>query len=459
MNMVRKEGSLLIVDDNPDLLIALKAFLSRHFAQIDTLRNPNLVLNALEKNHYDLVLLDMNFQAGIATGNEGLYWMHQIHERDPGIAVVFITAYGDVELAVKSMKEGATDFIMKSWDEQKILSTLLSAYQLKKSREEVHLLRKKQEHLQKELEGDLTVCRCQSAVMKKLEEMAMKVAATDASVLITGENGTGKELIARDIHRLSNRNKEIFVKVDLGAVPGTLFESELFGHTKGAFTDAGEERDGRFVIASGGTLFLDEIGNLPFPLQPKLLSAIQNREVYPVGSSTPVATDVRIISATNMGLHDMIIEKKFREDLFYRINGIHLEIPPLRERPEDIPLLVQFFLSKYGEQYRRGEVRLGNGVMEKLQQHDWPGNIRELDHSVEKAVILSEGEVITSKEFFPGPATLKSEGRPATLNLEENERRIIGKALRDQRGNVSAAARKLGINRSTLYQKMKKYGF
>jgi two-component system response regulator HydG len=456
--VARKEGSILVVDDNDDLLIALKLFLSRQFLKIDTLKNPNLILSALEKQSYDVILLDMNFRAGIASGNEGIFWLHKILEKDPQATVVFITAFGDVELAVKSMKEGAADFIMKSWEEQKILSTVLSAYRLRKTRMEVSLLKKKQAHLAGELQKDYSVCYCRSAAMKEINELVQKIAGTDASVLILGENGTGKEVVAREIHRLSDRRNEIFVKVDLGALPETLFESELFGHTRGAFTDAKEDRDGRFMIASGGTLFLDEIGNLPLTLQGKLLSAIQNREVYPVGSSRPVTTDVRIISATNLPLQEMIGQKSFREDLYYRINAIQLEIPPLRSRPEDIPVLSQFFLRKYGDQYHKPGLRLNEKALSSLQGHDWPGNIRELEHTIEKAVILSENGNIMPVHLFPGNIPTK-DARPGNpLNLEENEKLIIEKAVRGERGNISAAAKKLGINRSTLYQKMKKYG-
>jgi two-component system response regulator HydG len=456
--VARKEGSILIVDDNDDLLIALKLFLYRQFAVIHTLRNPNLIPATLEKQSFDLILLDMNFKAGIASGNEGIFWLHQILEKDPDATVVFITAFGDVELAVKSMKEGAADFIMKSWDEQKILSTLLSAYELRKSRLEVSLLKKKQAHLTGELEKDHSVCHCPSRAMSEIGEMVKKIAATDASVLILGENGTGKEVLAREIHRLSERGNEIFVKVDLGALPESLFESELFGYRRGAFTDAKEDRDGRFIIASGGTLFLDEIGNLPLSLQGKLLSAIQNREVYPVGSSKPVPADVRIISATNRPLMEMIGQTAFREDLYYRINAIQLEIPPLRDRKEDIPLLCLFFLRKYTTQYRKPGIKLNDRALAFLQDHDWPGNIRELEHTIEKAVILSEGGRIMPDHLFP-PAFPSRDAPPEhPLNLDENEKLIISKALRQEMGNVTSAARKLGINRSTLYQKMRKYG-
>lgn len=448
----------MIVDDNNDLLIALRLFLSRQFEKIDTLRNPNLLLSTLEKQKYDIILLDMNFRAGTATGNEGLFWLNKILEMDPDATVVFITAYGDVELAVKSMKEGAADFIMKSWDEQKILSTVISAYELRKSRMEVSLLKKKQAHLSREIEKDFSTCYCPSAIMKEMNDLVEKIASTDASVLILGENGTGKEVVARDIHRLSVRRDEIFVKVDLGALPETLFESELFGHRKGSFTDALEDRDGRFIIASEGTLFLDEIGNLPLSLQSKLLSVLQNREVYPVGSSAPYPTDVRIISATNMPLQEMIGEKIFREDLFYRINAIQLEIPPLRNRKEDIPVLSEFFLAKYSDQYNKTGLELNDHAMESLQQHDWPGNIRELEHTIEKAVILSDRRVISTEHLFPRITSTRPGNQVVTLNLDENEKMIIGKALREERGNVTSAAKKLGINRSTLYLKMKKYG-
>lgn len=446
------------MDDNDDLLIALKHFLSRQFERIDTLRNPNLVLSTLEKQKYDLILLDMNFRAGVASGNEGIFWLHKILETDRDATVLFITAYGDVELAVRSMKEGAADFIMKSWDEQKILSTVMSAYELRKRKLEVSLLKKKQAHLSSEIEKDHAFCRCRSAAMRELEVLVAKVAASDASVLILGENGTGKEVVAREIHRLSPRAGEIFVKVDLGALPETLFESELFGHRKGAFTDAREDRDGRFVIASGGTLFLDEIGNLPVTLQGKLLSSLQNQEVFPVGSSLPTPTDVRIISATNMPLQQMIEQQRFREDLLYRINAIQIEIPPLRERTEDIPLLAQFFLRKYSQQYGKPGLKLTERAITTLQQHQWPGNIRELEHTLEKGVILADGPAVSIEDLFSRGQPPRLTALPVTLNLKENEKQIIARALKGERGNVSTAAKKLGINRSTLYQKMKKYG-
>jgi DNA-binding NtrC family response regulator len=456
--MARKEGSILIVDDNEDLLVALKLFLSRQFERIDTMRNPNLIPSALQNQNYDLVLLDMNFRAGVASGNEGIYWLHKILETDPDATVVFITAFGDVELAVRSMKEGATDFIMKSWDEQKIFSTVRAAYELRKRKLEVSLLKKKQAHLSMVIEQERSVCHCQSPVMKQLDEVVKKVASTDAGVLILGENGTGKEVIAREIHSRSARGKEIFVKVDLGAIPDALFESELFGHRKGAFTDAREDRDGRFMIASKGTLFLDEIGNLPLALQSKLLSVLQNQEIYPVGSSRPIPVDIRIISATNMPLQEMTGQGRFREDLLYRINAIQLEVPPLRDRKEDIPVLAAFFLRKYGLQYGKPGLKLGEKAMKGMLRHEWPGNIRELEHAIEKAVILSEGGLISPEHIFPKMSVSRVMQRSDSMNLEENEKVLIEKALRKEQGNVSAAAKNLGINRSTLYQKMRKYG-
>lgn len=455
--MARKEGSILIVDDNNDLLIALRLILSRSFSSIHTLKNPNLILSTLEKQSFDIILLDMNFKAGQNTGNEGIFWMNKIREKDPDATVVFITAYGDVELAIKSMKEGAIDFIMKSWDEQKILSTLKAAYELRKSRMEISLLKKKQAHLSAELEKDHSVCTCPSATMKALNKMVGKVAATDASVLILGENGTGKEVVAREIHRLSMRRNEIFMKVDLGALPETLFESELFGHVKGAFTDAKEGRDGRFVIASGGTLFLDEIGNLPPGLQSKLLSVLQNNEVYPLGSPVPIPVDVRIITATNMPIKELIGEKLFREDLYYRINAIEMEIPPLRNRQEDIGVLASYFLEKYSSHYQKPGMKLSGSALKQLKQHRWPGNIRELEHAIEKALILSEGVIID--EMHLDQQSTSSQGGPSlhSLNLEAHEKMVIQQALREVQGNISAAAKSLGINRSTLYQKMKKY--
>lgn len=454
--MSKYQGKVLIVDDNHELLSALKMMLSQHFVEVQTEKNPNLLPTLLRQEQYDLILLDMNFSAGVSTGNEGLYWMRKIHEIDPRITIVFITAYGDVELAVKSMKEGATDFIQKSWDEEKILSTVISAFRLHQSKLEIRTLKNKQKHLSEEMEKEHVVHWCRSDKMNRIYDMIDKVAPTDANILLTGENGTGKEIIAREIHNRSQRKNEIFVNVDLGAVSESLFESELFGHVKGAFTDAKTDRAGRFEIASGGTLFLDEIGNLPMALQAKLLSTLQNRSIMPVGASKPLQVDIRLISATNQPLFDMVENKLFREDLLYRINTIQIDIPPLRERPEDIPGLATFFTEQYCAKYQKRGLSINQQTMEKMQGYHWPGNIRELQHSIEKAVILSDTDEIQPGFLFPEKST-SFKSPPNTFNLEENEKRIIASALEKFRGNISLTAEKLGINRSTLYAKIRKY--
>ncbi len=453
-----KKGKILIVDDNEELLIALRLFLSEHFSVIDTIKNPNLIPDYLRKKTYDLILLDMNFSAGVNTGNEGIYWMKQIKETDPNVSVVLITAYGDVELAVNAMKEGAADFIQKSWDEKKILSTIISAYNLQQSKVRIQNLEKKQKHLSESIDQKYSNIIGKSPVIKNVLQMVDKVAPTDANILITGENGTGKEVIAREIHRKSNRSDEVFVNVDLGAISENLFESELFGYLKGAFTDAKEDRTGRFEIASGGTLFLDEIGNLPVELQSKLLTVIQNKEIYRVGSNKPVPVDIRLICATNMDLDKMVQENQFRQDLLYRINTIQIELPPLRERIDDIPLLTDFFLKIYSKKYQKAPLKFSEQTLKKMKEHSWPGNIRELQHTVEKAVILCDNKEIKEEHCWPDGEKKTKIFTANTLNLDENEKIIIERAIAKQQGNLSAAAKELGINRSTLYKKIEKYG-
>ena len=454
--MSRKKGKILIVDDNEELLIALKLILSPHFEEIVTKKNPNLIPSLIRENTFDVILLDMNFSAGIQTGNEGIYWMNKILEQDPSATIVFITAYGDVELAVKSLKEGATDFIQKSWDEQKILSTILSAFKHRLSKLEITNLRNKQKHLKEKIESDYNICIGGSPAMQEVFGTIGKVAKTDVNVLLLGENGTGKEVIAREIHRKSNRADEIFVSVDVGALSETLFESELFGHKKGAFTDAKEDKPGRFEIASGGTLFLDEIGNLSLSLQSKLLAAIQNREIIRLGSNTPVPVNIRLICATNQPIAEMIDKGNFREDLIYRINTVQIEIPPLRKRVEDIPVLSQFFLSQYMDKYKKKKLKLSPATLKALQKHRWPGNIRELQHVIEKAVILTDSNVIEPENLLLQSRKILPD-KPVSFNLSENEKELIETALEKFRGNISLTAKELGINRSTLYEKIKKY--
>jgi two-component system, NtrC family, response regulator HydG len=454
---MKARGKILIVDDNADLLAGLKMFLSPHVDMIQTLRNPNLIPEILRKESFDIILLDMNFSAGLNTGNEGIFWMRKILEMQPLASVVMITAYGDVELAVKAMKEGATDFIQKSWDEEKILSTVLSAISRGQSRMEIQDLRQKQKHLNEKAAREYAFCEPESATMKKIFQTIAKVAPTDANILVLGENGTGKEVIAREIHRQSSRAEEIFVSVNLNAIPDTLFESELFGHVKGAFTDAKEAKPGRFELANGGSLFLDEIGNLPISLQSKLLTVLQERSIVRLGAPVATPVDIRLISATNMPLNQMVKEGSFRQDLLYRINTIIIEIPPLRERSEDIPSLAAYYLEHFAGKYGKPVLTIGVDSMEKLMNFQWPGNIRELQHAIEKAVILCETDTITTADIGIGQAFGITQF-PSSYNLVENEKMIILKALEKNNRNISHTARELGINRSTMYEKLRKYG-
>lgn len=456
--MGEKEGHILIVDDNEELLIAYEIFLSQHFRSIKTLSNPNSIPSVLQRSGFDVILLDMNFSAGLNTGNEGFFWMNQILESDPDATIILITAYGDVEQAIRALKEGASDFVLKSWDREKILSTILAAYQLRMSKLEIRNLKSKQQHLIDVASREFDFCRGSSEKMTDLFNTLRKVAPTDANILITGENGTGKEVLARDVHRRSLRNQEIFVSIDVGTLPEQLFESELFGHVRGAFTDAAEDRPGRIEIASGGTLFLDEIGNLPLPLQAKLLSVIEKREVSRLGSNQVIPVDVRLICATNANLYQLCEEGLFREDLLYRINNIQLELPPLRERQEDIPQLVEFYLGKLAEKYNKTGLSVSKLAMHQLSKLPWKGNIRELRNVLERAVLLSENPVLKPVDFISGTRYQAHQIPDPGFNLEANEKVIIGKAL-DQFGhNKKLTAQKLGINRTTLYNKMKRHG-
>jgi DNA-binding NtrC family response regulator len=449
-------GKILIVDDNKSVLSALEILLSPEFSQVQCLSSPNLIISELRKTEYNLVLLDMNFNAGVNTGNEGIYWLERIKEVNPEISVVLITAYGDVELAVKALKLGANDFILKPWDNAKMIATVKTAIQLNLSRKEVSQLKIKTNRLKDEINRDQRNLIGESPQLMRVLSMVSKVAKTDTNVLITGENGTGKELIAREIHRLSQRSREILVNVDMGAISETLFESELFGHMKGSFTDARENRPGKFETADHGTLFLDEIGNLSFHLQAKLLAAIQNREITRIGSNKPIPVDIRLICATNKNLSRMVSDGLFREDLLYRINTIQIEVPALRERGEDILLLTDFFLNKYSAKYEKQGLKINQQAREKLMNYPWPGNIRELQHTIEKAVILSEGPVLKTEDFFFRPL-ITSKEEESVLKIEEMEKRMIAIALEKNDNNMSAAADQLGVSRQTLYNKIKKY--
>lgn len=449
-----KGSRILIVDDNRSVLNALELLLQPLCKEVVMTTNPNQIPSLLRGTHFDAILLDMNFSAGINTGNEGMYWLKRILEHDPNHSVIMITAYGDIELAVRAVKEGAVDFVLKPWDNSKLITTVNAAIQLQDSREEVKSLKEKEQNLKAAMKREPTVIIGGSPRFKRVLELVAKVAKTDANVLITGENGTGKEVIARELHRQSLRHNEVMVSVDMGSLSETLFESELFGHVKGAFTDAKEDRVGKFEVAKGGTLFMDEIANLSLPLQAKLLAALQNREIVKVGSNKKIPIDIRLVCATNSDLNVLVREGQFREDLLYRINTIQVEIPPLRERVEDIPLLANFFLGIYSAKYNNPGLKFDHEVMEQMKRYAWPGNVRELQHAVEKAVILSEGDTLTQHNFiFPDNTRVDSPVR----TLEEMERQMIESTIREHEGNVSAAADQLGITRQTLYNKIKKY--
>lgn len=450
------KGRILIVDDNKSVLTALEMLLQSEFNEIFTLKDPGSLVSSIRQNQIDVVLLDMNFKAGINTGNEGIHWLKRINETDPAISVVLITAYGDVELAVKAVKEGAFDFILKPWDNAKLISTLHAALKLRNSKLENRGLKEKTQYLQQEFSTPEQDIIGHSAAMKNVFELVNKVAVTDANVLLTGENGTGKEVIAREIHRLSHRNREIMVGVDMGAVSETLFDSELFGHTKGSFTDAKEDRAGKFETANNGTLFLDEIGNLSIGLQAKILAALQNRRVTRIGSNSPLPIDIRLISATNRDLQKMIAEGQFREDLLYRINTITIEIPPLRERGSDILLLAGFYLNKYRIKYHKPSLEITRKAEQRLMSYPWPGNVRELQHSIERAVILADKDEIDEHNLALS-GNLHQNSSFSFQTFEEMERQMIVASLEKEKGNLSAVAKSLGITRPTLYSKMKRY--
>ena len=447
----------MIVDDHNNVLKALLHLLEQDFPSIHTATNPNLIPNLIQDFKIDVVLLDMNYSAGINIGNEGMYWLEQILNSDPDIAVVLITAYGDVELAVKAVKNGATDFVLKPWDNEKLIITLKSAFKLRKSRLEIKELRNKQVHLTRNIEKKYDPLICSSSGMSEVLATIRKVARTNTNVLILGENGTGKELVAHEIHKQSDKADEIFVSVDMGSLSESLFESEIFGHTKGAFTDAREDRVGRFEIANGGTLFLDEIGNLSLPLQAKLLAVLQNHQVFRLGSNTPIPIDIRLICATNKDLSNQIHLNLFREDLYYRINTIEIEIPPLRERGEDILELTDYFLKKYCIKYQKSLVKISTRSRDKLLNYNWPGNVRELQHIIEKVVILSDSEILKPEDLIfsttkPKPTEIR---KPVTL--KEIEKQAIREAMENNHGSILKVAKELGLTRQTVYNKLLKY--
>jgi DNA-binding NtrC family response regulator len=457
--MAEKNGRILAVDDNADILFALKMLLKPHFEVIRTETNPGRIPQHMSEEDFDVILLDMNFNKDAISGKEGFNWLEKILEIDPGAIVLFITAYGDVEKSVRAIKAGATDFIIKPWQNEKLLATIWSAMKLKKSQKEVSSLRERQKEINTIMDQPFADFIGVSPGMQKVFKTIQKVAGTDANVLILGENGTGKELVARALHRYSLRKDETFISVDLGALSETLFESELFGHMKGAFTDAKADRPGRFELASGGTLFLDEIGNLSLPLQAKLLTVLERREVTRVGANKPTPIDIRLISATNMGIKQMAAEGGFRQDLLYRINTVEIDIPPLRERPEDIPLLAQHFLKIYAKKYNSQVSKLSSPVIKKLTAYPWPGNVREFQHVIERTIIMSDSSALSEQDFQLSAQGQINDGFDLdTYNLDEVERIIIEKVLKNNRGNVSKAASELGLTRTSLYRRLEKHG-
>ena len=447
-----KQGTILVVDDNKGILTAVQMLLGTCFEKVITISTPNKIKATLHDENIDVVLLDMNFSAGINTGNEGLFWLSEIKKEDASIQVVLFTAYADIDLAVRGIKEGAADFVVKPWDNAKLLETLKTAYNIRTANRKGISIATDKLVVSKES----GMFWGESNAMQQLRSLIEKVARTDANILMTGENGTGKEMLAREIHLLSNRKKETLVPVDMGAITETLFESELFGHVKGAFTDARADRPGKFEVANKGTLFLDEIGNLSYHLQAKLLTALQRRSIVRVGSNTPIPVNIRLICATNRDLQEMVQKGDFREDLLYRINTIHVEIPPLRERPEDIVPLTEIFLSKYTKIYGKTAMCLSLDAKEKLKAQPWFGNIRELEHTIEKAVIIAERSVLDGNDFDFPRAKKKPVTKEATT-LEEMEYNMIKNAMDKYSGNLSLVASQLGISRQTLYNKIKRY--
>ncbi len=457
--MNKTKARILIVDDDTDILLAAKMFLRQHFQTVHTEKNPENLPALVQRENYDVILLDMNFSRLATSGKEGFYWLNKILEIDPAAIVIFITGYGDIELAVQGIKEGATNFILKPWDNKKLLATLEASLKIRESKIELEYLRSTNKMLVADQNQIFNNLVSKSTAMVKVMKMVEKVAKTDANVLILGENGTGKEVIARSIHRASPRTDRVFINVDLGAITETLFESELFGYKKGAFTDAREDRAGRFEAANKGTLFLDEIGNLSPNLQSKLLSVLQSRRVVRLGSYKEIPVDVRLICATNMPLYEMVKENKFRQDLLYRINTVSIKIPPLRERIEDIEPLVEYYLEIYCKKYKMPNKRMAGGTLKRLQKHSWPGNIRELQHAVERAVILSEGNILEPQDFFmDDDDTPHAAVFPVNFNLEETEKMLIRKVLDKNEGNISRTASELGLTRASLYRRIEKYG-
>lgn len=454
--MANKNIKILVIDDDEDVLTSARLLLKVNGYQVITDKNPENITHILQKENIGLMLLDMNFKSQLHTGNEGIYWLNEVKSKYPELVVVLITAYGDVELAVKALKEGANDFVLKPWQNAKLLATVHSSLQLYETAIKAKGLKQEKEILHNEIDKDFKNIIGKSEAMQKVFRVIDKVAKTDANVLILGENGTGKELVARAIHKQSLRAQKPFISVDMGALSENLFESELFGHVKGAFTDAKEDRAGRFEVASGGTLFLDEIGNLSLAMQAKLLQVLQNRQVVRVGSNKVIPIDIRLVCATNQPLTQMVKEKTFRQDLLYRMNTVEVLLPPLRERMGDVALLVQYFAEMYAQKYKKSNKSVSKSCIKELERYPWYGNVRELQHSVERAIIMSEGDELSISDFFLFSEEPEMEAEN-TGNLEEIEKKMIQNTLKKYHGNISHAAKELGLTRASLYRRMKKF--
>ena len=444
-----KKGKLLIVDDNTNILSAVKMLTENYFEKVITLDSPKSLISTIQTESPDVILLDMNFHAGINTGNEGIFWLNEVNNKFPKIKVVLFTAYADIDLAVRAMKDGAFDFIVKPWNNEKLIDTLQNAYNEGRG--------KKKPSKHNDTANESPMFWGNSPEMLRIKNIVERVSATDANIMITGENGTGKEVLAREIHRLSSRCNNEMISLDMGAIPETLFESELFGHKKGAFTDAHSDRMGKMEAANNSTLFMDEIGNMPLHLQAKLLTALQNRNITRLGTNSPINIDIRLITATNRNLFEMAEKAEFRQDLLFRINTIHINIPPLRNRKEDIMPLAEMFLKRYSEKYKKDNVIISAAAEEKMLSHRWDGNIRELQHTIEKAVIMCDDNVI-NPEHLGLYQSVSSSSYDNGSTLEDVERRTIAEAINSNNGNLSLVAQKLGITRQTLYNKIKRYG-
>lgn len=472
---MEKKGSILIVDDDEDILIAGKLLLKRHFANVVTISRPEDISEKLKAESFDAILLDMNFGPGRSSGDEGFYWLAEIIKIDPEAVVIMITAHGGVNIAVEAMKMGATDFVSKPWQNEKVVATLSAAVKLRKTRNEAATLRQVNRTIAED-RGAQDIIGASDA-LKNIQSMIERAAPTDANVLIVGENGTGKELVAREVHRLSNRSRNIFLSVDMGAISESLFDSELFGHKKGSFTDAKDDRVGRLQAASGGTLFLDEIGNLPLHLQAKLLTVLEQRKITPVGSNKPVDIDVRVVAATNLTSKQLSDESRFRQDLLFRLNTVEISVPPLRERAEDIEEIAKHYIDLYCHKYDRPLKKLSLGALSAMKEYAWPGNVRALRHAIERAVILSQSVDFTAADFSleshpPSAGEIENKLSIKTssgeeeilfpegnLNLEKMEHILIERSLKKHRYNISHAAKELGLTRAALYRRMEKYGF